>query len=101
MDLTEMEAKEYLIQVVERQPDLMQDIVGRASARRGGAGPNPSPDPEGGQSRNFPDWCVCTRCREMTQDVEKLCCNMQPANCLSQREVSESYMSLNSIFQAQ
>ncbi len=84
-DLTETEAKGFLLLVAERQPYLVCDIMGVTSGRRD----EPPRDPA--RAESTPDWCVCTRCRDMGQDVEKLCCNMQPENCLSVRPVSDHY----------
>ena len=40
--------------------------------------PGPSSEPQ-----NFPPWCVCKSCQEMTADQDKVCCGLQPNNCLS------------------
>ncbi len=88
--LTEAEAKGFLLLLLERQPDMVHDVI-----RPDTPAPEQVPPPEEphdppqppAHDPPPPDWCVCTRCRDMTQDVAKLCCNMQPQNCLSLRPV--------------
>uniref|UniRef100_A0A8C6UJH8 P2X purinoreceptor 7 intracellular domain-containing protein n=1 Tax=Neogobius melanostomus TaxID=47308 RepID=A0A8C6UJH8_9GOBI len=39
-----------------------------------------------------PDWCVCSRCREMPTDIEKKCCGQDPRDCISQLPQMELYI---------
>lgn len=39
-------------------------------------------------SSTAPSWCICTYCREMPTDREKLCCGKTKQNCISRLPVS-------------
>lgn len=68
--------RELLHQVAERQPGLLFDIWERQPRQEGDG-------PEAMQ----PHWCSCTRCREMPQFVENLCCRGDADNCFSTHPV--------------
>ena len=40
-------------------------------------------DQAAAQAGPAPEWCVCTNCRDMPTDREKLCCGQSPENCIS------------------
>ena len=51
----------------------MFDIMRPAQPQPGGYHPAPGV--------NIPDWCVCSKCRQMPMDIEKVCCEKE--NCMS------------------
>ena len=67
--------RRILQQVLVRQPGILFDLMG---------GGSPTPHP-GGEA---PSSCVCGRCREMSSDLERLCCYQNFDECLSVRPVS-------------
>ncbi|XP_070578696.1 P2X purinoceptor 7-like [Ptychodera flava] len=74
--MPEGEKNELLQKIVDNNPSLVFNIVQQASSQPGGYHPAPNAD--------VPKWCICTRCREMPTDPEKLCCERQPNMCISQ-----------------
>ena len=36
-------------------------------------------------NNNTPDWCVCGRCRQMTQEIENKCCKLKKCITLTSR----------------
>uniref|UniRef100_A0A8W8MMK5 P2X purinoreceptor 7 intracellular domain-containing protein n=1 Tax=Magallana gigas TaxID=29159 RepID=A0A8W8MMK5_MAGGI len=77
-EMTEDALRELVMSVCERDPSLILDIVDRASqaeAAQGGYHPLPG--------SNSPNWCVCSKCREMPTEEERVCCRQTPSNCLS------------------
>lgn len=70
--------RELVMQVCERDPSLILDVVHHTSQEeRGRGGYHPLPDSDS------PDWCVCGRCREMPTEEERECCKQTPVNCIS------------------
>jgi hypothetical protein len=66
--------------VCSKQPSLMLDILDTADS--GG------PEQPGSEGRAVPSWCICTYCRDMPTDREKLCCGKSRLNCQSRLPVS-------------
>ena len=81
--LPEDNVRSLLFKACERDPSFALEIVNESSTmvRRGGF----HPQPEDG----VPSWCVCTKCREMPTDQEKVCCGQVQANCFSTLPVSQ------------
>lgn len=74
--------RELVMQVCERDPSLILDVVHHTSQEeRGRGGYHPLPDSDS------PDWCVCGRCREMPTEEERECCKQTPVNCISSQPV--------------
>ena len=71
--------KEMMMQVVNRQPGLLFDLL---------EAPAGQPTTH---STNSPNWCKCYNCTDMPTDEEKLCCNCLPQNCISMRPVGIIY----------
>lgn len=70
------------MQVCERDPSLILDVVHHTSQEeRGRGGYHPLPNSDS------PDWCVCGRCREMPSEEERECCRQTPVNCISSQPV--------------
>uniref|UniRef100_A0A3Q3GQP0 P2X purinoreceptor 7 intracellular domain-containing protein n=1 Tax=Labrus bergylta TaxID=56723 RepID=A0A3Q3GQP0_9LABR len=38
-------------------------------------------------------WCVCTNCREMETDIERICCRQTPLNCISKMDDAQELSS--------
>lgn len=55
------ELRQLCLKMAEKHPGLVNDIL-RPAPQQGGYHPQPG------------DWCVCEKCREMSIDVEKVCC---------------------------
>lgn len=74
--LSPTEMRETLIRVVEENPEYLFAILGSS---------NKEPQqPEGpGPSQSQPSWCVCTFCKEMPTQRERLCCQKDPESCIS------------------
>ncbi|KAL7380473.1 hypothetical protein ABVT39_018460 [Epinephelus coioides] len=49
----------------------------------------PSP---GGPDEPQLHWCICTNCRDMPTDLEKLCCRQEPPNCISNMAHMQYYI---------
>ncbi|XP_052277713.1 P2X purinoceptor 7-like [Dreissena polymorpha] len=71
--LTGEEAKDLLKEISKKMPFLVLDVADKLQA-----GPHSTP-PRG----DFPDWCICTRCRPMETVQQHVCCGMRPELCHS------------------
>ncbi|XP_062595875.1 P2X purinoceptor 7-like [Saccostrea cucullata] len=69
------ELRTVLRLVCSKQPSFMLDIM---ETLEGGG-----PEQPGSESRTAPSWCICTYCREMPTDREKVCCGKTRQNCQS------------------
>ena len=80
------QAKELLLKVTMRNPGLIFDLL----ETRGAHGGQPGPGGAGGAggAQESPEWCRCGNCRPMATELENLCCNLQPRNCISNAVVS-------------
>lgn len=91
--MEEVEVRQLLVRVLNRQPGLVFDLVEQPDPAAPGAAP-PDPRPSGpgpappGPAPPKPAWCRCNNCHEMQTDLERLCCNCLPQNCTSERPVS-------------
>lgn len=86
-DLTAPQMRELLTKVAGRFPSLVLDLSVDVTMV-GAAEPDPGPPgPEPALAERL-SWCVCTRCRDMPTDEEKLCCGKTPQNCTSTLPVS-------------
>ncbi len=71
-----------LDQVVHRLPGLMFKVLSLMEGPR-------TPDiPEEAPLH----WCICTNCRDMSTDVERLCCHQTPQNCISNMAYTQFYV---------
>nr|XP_055034834.1 P2X purinoceptor 7-like [Misgurnus anguillicaudatus] len=78
----EYDQKDKLLNtILTRLPGLMFDVMAMFEIPH-------SPDPVG----DVLHWCTCTNCREMTTDLERLCCKQTPANCISNSAHMEFYV---------
>ena len=69
------EEKDKLIeQVIQAEPQLLLDILCEV----------PSSQSHQPASSKAPSWCKCNHCREMSRDIDKVCCGLKPENCLSE-----------------
>ncbi|MEW8548731.1 MAG: hypothetical protein AB2693_34955 [Candidatus Thiodiazotropha sp.] len=84
--LPESEVREVLAEAVEKDPNLFFEILDRRNRQTPEESPEPQPSGSGS-----PEWCICTFCRDMPTEEEKVCCGKQPALCLSRLAVSLSY----------
>lgn len=80
MALTRQEKDQLLEQVMNRLPGLMFDVLTLLQ-------------------RNVPvlpepqlHWCVCTNCRDMPTDMEKLCCRQDRQHCISTMAYMQYYI---------
>lgn len=79
------EAKNLLKELSTIMPQVILEVSDLLTRRRNREyGPPPPPPPEKG----VPSWCVCTHCTQMNSAAERVCCEMRPELCLSQRPVS-------------
>ena len=68
------EEKDSLLeQVIQAEPQLILDFLCQV----------PPADSHTAGSSKAPSWCTCGYCREMSRDIDKVCCKLQPENCLS------------------
>jgi hypothetical protein len=72
--MSEEKAKEVLLEVVEKQPGIIFDILD-VVGNPGGYHPQPG--------QTAPQWCVCGNCREMPSADERVCCGYIPQHCIS------------------
>ena len=81
-----------MFKVVERKPGMVHDILECL------AKDVPKLDRDGGPV-NIPDWCVCTKCRQMPTLIEEKCCGFQAQHCISESPVcwnnNNSFMSFS------
>ena len=69
------EEKDKLIeQVIQAEPQLLLDILCEI----------PSSQSHQPALSKAPSWCKCNHCREMSRDIDKVCCGLKPENCLSE-----------------
>ena len=73
-------ARELLLQVAEREPGIILDIM--AAGQR----LEPEVDPRA-PDRDELFWCICGNCIEMPTDAERICCRHDAHNCLSRHPV--------------
>lgn len=64
-----------------RHPSLLMDVF---EMTHDDGHPEDPPPP----GINKPNWCSCTRCREMPNDAERKCCGKTREGCLSIQPVS-------------
>ncbi|XP_069110178.1 P2X purinoceptor 7-like [Argopecten irradians] len=76
-NMSEREAKDFLLEVVERHPTFVLDVMETTDVQPQGHHPPPA---AGGQ--NLP-WCSCGKCRDMPTPEERVCCGRNPDACLS------------------
>lgn len=74
--MTEKQAKELLIEIAAKQPSLVLDEA--EYLQRDSEPPSPGVD-------GLQPWCVCSRCPPTDRQIQHVCCNMQPAFCISLR----------------
>ena len=84
--MPEEEVRGLLLQVVDRQPGLLFDLVDLHPAVPQGYHPAPGV--------MAVSWCACGRCRQMPTEFERVCCGQAPATCISQLPVSLKNKSL-------
>nr|XP_022311470.1 P2X purinoceptor 7-like [Crassostrea virginica] len=70
--LSPEEMRDTLGRVVHDNPEYLFDILRER---------DPHPPENSGNSR--PSWCICTFCREMPTQAERLCCGKSQGNCIS------------------
>ncbi|CAG2201862.1 unnamed protein product [Mytilus edulis] len=68
--------KRMVMRIYHRQPSIILDIIDVRDAGNG--------SPEIPPNREVPSWCKCSFCREMPNEIEKVCCKQTPVNCHSQ-----------------
>ena len=76
MDVEEL--RRALCRAIELDPGMMLEVMKPAEQQPGGYHPTPG--------SSVPDWCVCTKCREMPTQVERKCCGK--SRCVSLQAVS-------------
>ena len=64
-------------EVSEQQQDLAADEGNQSNQQQGASLTT--------QSGVFPEWCVCSYCRPMPQDIENKCCKLKKCITLSSR----------------
>ncbi|KAL5021389.1 hypothetical protein ScPMuIL_000544 [Solemya velum] len=76
--LSEEQMREILQKMAAKFPSLVLDLCEDAAGAGvpGPGGPDPGPQPT-------PAWCVCSHCRDMPTDEERLCCGKRPEHCFS------------------
>ena len=84
--------REILHEAAERDPQLLFDIIERRDKRLRERTPEPQPS-----RTNMPDWCICTFCRDMPTEEERVCCGKQPELCISRLAVCSLHV--NNIFE--
>ena len=65
--------RDLVVEMINAHPGLVFNILEPADQQPGGYHPQPGD--------NLPDWCVCTKCRQMPTEAEKVCCRRQ--DCVS------------------
>ena len=75
--------RRFTARILDRQPGLVFDLMAEFRQVRLGFQPDPQPDPPPPQEMPRLDWCVCSFCRNMNTDREKVCCGQDPENCKS------------------
>ncbi|XP_055039100.1 uncharacterized protein [Misgurnus anguillicaudatus] len=77
------QSRQLLQRCVTRDPSMIFDILWSSAED-----PAAAPHPTLGQ----PSWCVCQRCREMANDIERKCCGQLPEFCISMLPHMELYI---------
>ena len=67
--------QDLVVQMINVHPGLVFNIMEPAEQQPGGYHPGPDGD--------APDWCVCTKCRPMPTDPEKVCCERKEVTCFA------------------
>ncbi|XP_061169431.1 uncharacterized protein LOC133178741 [Saccostrea echinata] len=75
--LSPEQMKDKLQRVVRESPEYLFTILDSTQTSAGGSGHHP---PEGSLQ---PSWCICTFCREMPTQRERLCCQRNQDSCVS------------------
>ena len=90
-ELREQEMRTILVATVEKNPDILWDILdsghfdGHPPENQKECVHEESEQPEPGPSSTSqqPSWCVCGNCREMPTQEERLCCGKTPEYCIT------------------
>ena len=77
-ELSEGDCRQLLTEIARKMPSVILEIISR---RRDSPPSSPS-------TGSAPEWCYCTRCREMPSDMEKMCCGNTKDKCISILPVS-------------
>ena len=80
--MIEDDRKNMLYQLAERMPGVILSIIQHQQASE------PPPPTHPPAAILDPDWCICTHCRQMATEVERLCCRQVPQRCISTLAVS-------------
>lgn len=82
LSLSDQQKHQLLQKVMVRLPGLMFDVLALQE--------NPDrprvPDSDGLH------WCTCTNCREMSTDLERLCCRQTSEHCISNMAYMQYYV---------
>ncbi|XP_065153424.1 P2X purinoceptor 7-like [Paramisgurnus dabryanus] len=77
----EADQRDGLLQLVlDRLPGLLFDLLALQD--------NPQIPPVTGHMH----WCVCSNCRDMPTDIERLCCGQHPDSCISKLPHMDFYI---------
>ena len=79
--LTEAAMRQLLERLALRNPSLMFDVPDAIEKEETGDPDNERHHP----TESVNSWCSCTNCRHMPTAAERVCCRMQPRNCISNR----------------
>ena len=79
--LTEAAMRQLLERLALRSPSLMFDVLDAIEKEETGDPDNERHHP----TESVSSWCSCTNCRHMPTAAERVCCRMQPRNCVSSR----------------
>ncbi|XP_033103334.1 P2X purinoceptor 7-like isoform X6 [Anneissia japonica] len=85
-DLPEADVRQLLFRCLEKNQGLVIDVVDKINQKSDDVQPTRE------AVTQVPDWCVCSYCKEMPTDLERLCCNMKPELCLSKEVTMDAYV---------
>ncbi|KAK3097958.1 hypothetical protein FSP39_014848, partial [Pinctada imbricata] len=73
----EDQLRSLVMRLCQRNPSFVLDVWNESTASQIQGGYHPPPNSEA------PSWCLCSFCREMPTEAERVCCRQVPVNCYS------------------
>ncbi|XP_063078125.1 ran GTPase-activating protein 1b isoform X2 [Engraulis encrasicolus] len=79
--------RSLLLETAAKRPGMMHDLLFLMQKEKASAEKPDVPEP-----KSPPYWCKCGHCKDMSRDLERLCCGCSPQDCLSRKAYMKFYI---------